>query len=45
MSQGRARRIEVSPAALGSIGLHLAVAVALMVQWGSRDSRSLAPAC
>jgi hypothetical protein len=31
------RRIEVSPAALGSVGLHGAVALALMISWGSRD--------
>lgn len=31
------RRVEVSPAALGSFALHGAVAVALMIQWGSRD--------
>lgn len=37
MSQARARRIEVSPAALGSIGLHVAVAAAFMISWGSRD--------
>jgi outer membrane biosynthesis protein TonB len=37
VSRARARRLEVSPAALGSVGLHVAVAVVLMVQWGSRD--------
>ena len=37
MSRARARRIEVSPAALGSIGLHVAVAAAFMITWGSRD--------
>lgn len=31
------RRIEVSPAAIGSIALHLGVAVALMVHLGSRE--------
>lgn len=31
------RRAEVSPAALGSIGLHAAIAAALMISWGSRD--------
>ncbi|WP_293901355.1 energy transducer TonB [Phenylobacterium sp.] len=31
------RRVEVSPAALGSIGLHGALAIALMISWGSRD--------
>jgi outer membrane biosynthesis protein TonB len=31
------RRVEVSPAALGSIGLHVAVAIALMISWGARD--------
>ena len=37
MSRARARRIEVSPAALGSIGLHVAVAAAFMITWGNRD--------
>jgi len=37
VSRARARRIEVSPAALGSIGLHVAVAAAFMITWGSRD--------
>jgi len=37
VSRARARRIEVSPAALGSIGLHVAVAAAFMVTWGTRD--------
>lgn len=37
MSRAGARRIEVSPAALGSIGLHVAVAAAFMISWGSRD--------
>lgn len=31
------RRIEVSPATLGSIALHAAVAIALMISWGNRD--------
>jgi outer membrane biosynthesis protein TonB len=29
--------VEVSPATLGSIALHAAVALALMISWGSRD--------
>lgn len=37
MSQARARRLEVSPAALGSLALHVAVAAAFMISWGSRD--------
>ena len=37
MSQARPRRIEVSPAALGSLALHVAVAAAFMISWGSRD--------
>lgn len=37
MSRSASRRIEVSPAALGSIALHGAIAVALMISWGSRD--------
>ncbi|TAJ68537.1 MAG: energy transducer TonB [Phenylobacterium sp.] len=37
MSRASARRIEVSPAALGSIGLHVAVAAAFMITWGNRD--------
>lgn len=37
MSRASARRIEVSPAALGSIGLHVAVAAAFMITWGDRD--------
>lgn len=37
MSQARARRIEVSPAALGSLALHVAVTAAFMISWGSRD--------
>jgi outer membrane biosynthesis protein TonB len=31
------RRVEVSPAALGSIAFHGVVALALMISWGSRD--------
>jgi protein TonB len=31
------RRVEVSPAALGSVLLHGAVAAALMISWGARD--------
>ena len=31
------RRVEVSPAALGSLALHGAAAAALMISWGSRD--------
>lgn len=34
---GSARRIEVSPAALGSVALHVAVAAAFMISWGDRD--------
>jgi len=37
VSQARARRLEVSPAALGSLALHVAVAAAFMISWGSRD--------
>lgn len=37
MTTARARRFEVSPAALGSIALHAAAAAAFMVSWGSRD--------
>jgi len=37
VSRASGRRIEVSPAALGSIGLHVAVAAAFMISWGSRD--------
>ncbi|MBU1377478.1 MAG: energy transducer TonB [Alphaproteobacteria bacterium] len=37
MSRASARRIEVSPAALGSVGLHVAVAAAFMITWGARD--------
>ena len=31
------RRIEVSPAAFGSLALHAGVAAALMISWGARD--------
>jgi Predicted membrane protein len=31
------RRVEVSPAALGSLALHAGVAAALMISWGARD--------
>jgi outer membrane biosynthesis protein TonB len=31
------RRAEVSPAALGSIGLHVAIALAFVITWGTRD--------
>ena len=31
------RRVEVSPAAFGSFALHSAVALAVMISWGSRD--------
>lgn len=37
MSRAGARRLEVSPAALGSAVLHVAVAAAFMISWGSRD--------
>lgn len=37
MSRAASRRIEVSPAALGSIALHVAVVAAFMISWGSRD--------
>jgi outer membrane biosynthesis protein TonB len=37
VSRASARRIEVSPAWLGSIGLHVAVAAAFMITWGNRD--------
>lgn len=36
-SREPSRRLEVSPAALGSIALHVAVAAAFMISWGSRD--------
>ena len=31
------RRVEVSPAAVGSLTLHVGVAAALMISWGARD--------
>lgn len=31
------RRVEVSPAAVGSLALHAGVAAALMISWGARD--------
>ena len=31
------RRVEVSPAALGSLALHAAVVAAFMISWGARD--------
>lgn len=37
MSRAASRRLEISPAALGSIGLHVAVAAAFMISWGARD--------
>ncbi|MFN9927616.1 MAG: energy transducer TonB [Phenylobacterium sp.] len=37
MSRAAARRIEVSPWALGSLGLHLSVAAVFMISWGARD--------
>lgn len=37
MTTARARRLEVSPAALGSVALHVGVAAAFMISWGSRD--------
>jgi len=37
VSRAASRRIEVSPAALGSLGLHVAVAAAFMISWGQRD--------
>jgi len=37
VSRAASRRIEVSPAALGSVGLHVAVAAAFMISWGNRD--------
>lgn len=37
MSRAASRRVEVSPAALGSLGLHVAVAAAFMISWGQRD--------
>lgn len=37
MTTAAARRFEVSPAAVGSVALHAAVAAAFMVTWGARD--------
>lgn len=37
MSRAAIRRVEVSPAALGSIALHVAVAAAFMISWGAHD--------
>ena len=37
MSQAASRRVEVSPAALGSLALHVGVAAAFMISWGDRD--------
>lgn len=37
MSAARARRFDVSPAALGSVALHVAVAAAFMISWGNRN--------
>jgi periplasmic protein TonB len=37
LSRAAVRRIEVSPWALGSLGLHLTVAAIFMVSWGARD--------
>ena len=33
----RTRRLEIPPAALGSVALHGAIAAALMLSWGARD--------
>lgn len=37
MSHAATRRIQVPPAALGSVALHGSIALALMISWGSRD--------
>ena len=37
MNRQAIHRAEFSPAALGSLALHAAVALALMISWGSRD--------
>lgn len=37
MSRTASRRVEVSPAALGSLALHVGVAAAFMISWGDRD--------
>jgi hypothetical protein len=36
-AHARSRRLEISPAALGSVALHAAVALAFMITWGARD--------
>lgn len=37
MTRAAARQIQVPPAALGSLALHGAIALGLMISWGSRD--------
>lgn len=37
MTARAARRIEISPAAVGSLALHVGVAAAFMISWGNRD--------
>lgn len=37
MTTARARRLELSPAAFGSVALHVAVAAAFMISWGNRN--------
>ncbi len=37
MTAQAARRIEISPAAVGSLALHVGVAAAFMISWGNRD--------
>ena len=37
MSARAAPRIEISPAAVGSLALHVGVAAAFMISWGNRD--------
>lgn len=37
MTRVASRQIQVPPAALGSVALHGAIALALMISWGSRD--------
>jgi len=37
VSARAARRIEISPAAVGSLALHVGVAAAFMISWGNRD--------
>ncbi|MFZ5720524.1 MAG: energy transducer TonB [Pseudomonadota bacterium] len=39
MTTAAARRFEISPAAIGSVALHAAVAAAFMISWGARDLR------